>query len=109
MVGQYGLVASGRSSIARSVSGQQDRDAGTVEINGRFVHPKTPRHALAAKIAYASEDRRKEGFIPAFSNGHNIALTPLRLSPPPEATRPKCSSRLKTSIFASRCWPLSRA
>jgi ABC-type sugar transport system ATPase subunit len=77
IVGLYGLVGSGRSSIARSISGQQDRDAGTVEINGRFVHPKTPRHALAAKIAYASEDRRKEGFIPAFSNGHNITLTTL--------------------------------
>lgn len=77
IVGLYGLVGSGRSSIARSISGQQDRDAGKVEINGRVVHPKTPRQALAVKIAYATENRRKDGFTPDFSNGHNITLATL--------------------------------
>jgi ribose transport system ATP-binding protein len=75
ILGIYGLVGSGRSSIARSIAGHQHRISGEVIINDRVVNPKTPRQALRSGIAYVSEDRRREGFIPDFTNQHNITLS----------------------------------
>ncbi|MGJ0204254.1 ATP-binding cassette domain-containing protein [Leucobacter sp. gxy201] len=77
ILGMYGLVGSGRSSIARAISGQQERYAGTVTIGGRETHARTPFHALDDGVVYVSEDRRKEGFLPDFSNGQNMTISTL--------------------------------
>lgn len=74
VLGIYGLVGSGRSSIIRSISGNQSRDAGTVTLNGSVIHPKNPGQAAAKGIAYLTEDRRKEGFVNDFTNGENMTL-----------------------------------
>lgn len=77
ILGVYGLVGSGRSSIARAISGQQERYAGSVTINGEATTAKTPFHALADGIVYVSEDRRKEGFLPDFNNRQNMTISTL--------------------------------
>ncbi|MGN5734758.1 sugar ABC transporter ATP-binding protein [Arthrobacter psychrochitiniphilus] len=77
IVGIYGLVGSGRSSIARSISGHQNRDSGTVKLYGQEVSPKSPGAALKNGIAYLAEDRRREGFVKDFSNGDNMTLATL--------------------------------
>jgi len=74
IVGLYGLVGSGRSSIARSVSGNQSRDAGTVTLDGKVIEPTSPRDGIRAGIAYLTEDRRREGFVGDFTNGENMTL-----------------------------------
>jgi ribose transport system ATP-binding protein len=74
IVGIYGLVGSGRSSIARSISGHQDRRSGTVRVHGSPVPSGSPRGALEKGVAYLSEDRRREGFVPAFTNALNLTL-----------------------------------
>jgi ABC-type sugar transport system ATPase subunit len=74
VLGIYGLVGSGRSSIIRSISGNQSRDAGVVTLNGQEVHPKSPGEAAAKGIAYLTEDRRREGFVKDFTNGENMTL-----------------------------------
>lgn len=74
IVGIYGLVGSGRSSIARAISGHQSRDAGTVTVHGRPIPSGSPRGAVDKGIAYLSEDRRREGFVPAFTNALNLTL-----------------------------------
>jgi ABC-type sugar transport system ATPase subunit len=77
VVGIYGLVGSGRSSVARSVSGQQQPRAGTVEIGGRPVTMRSPGAALRHGVAYLTEDRRREGFVAEFSNAENLSLVTL--------------------------------
>lgn len=76
-MGLYGLVGSGRSSVARAVSGQQRVLAGSVQVRGREPNLRTPGTALREGIAYVSEDRRREGFIPDFTNGENLTLATL--------------------------------
>ncbi|KQS72137.1 sugar ABC transporter ATP-binding protein [Modestobacter sp. Leaf380] len=77
VVGVYGLVGSGRSSVARSITGHQPRLAGRVRLRGRDVDARSPRAALRAGLAYLTEDRRREGFVPAFTNGENMTLSTL--------------------------------
>ncbi|MEU5608664.1 sugar ABC transporter ATP-binding protein [Streptomyces sparsogenes] len=77
IVGVYGLVGSGRSSLARAISGHRPRDTGTVRVRGREVHPRSPRAALREGIAYLSEDRRREGFVKDFDNAGNLTLSTL--------------------------------
>lgn len=77
VVGLYGLVGSGRSSVARSVSGQQPLRAGTVEVDGVRVRLRSPGAALRHGVAYLTEDRRKEGFVDDFTNAENLSLVTL--------------------------------
>ena len=79
IVGLYGLVGSGRSSVARSMTGQMRARSGSVTAIGRKPNLANPRTALADGIAYVSEDRRREGFVPDFTNGQNLTLNTLAL------------------------------
>lgn len=77
ILGLYGLVGSGRSSVARAITGQMKAAAGTVTVGGRRPNLRSPRTALRERIAYVSEDRRKEGFVLDFDNGENLTLCSL--------------------------------
>lgn len=77
VVGLYGLVGSGRSSVARSITGQRRPAAGTVMLDGEKVLLRSPRAALRRGVAYLTEDRRLEGFVPEFTNGENLSLVVL--------------------------------
>jgi ABC-type sugar transport system ATPase subunit len=77
IVGIYGLVGSGRSSVARAITGQQPRSGGTVTIAGRDVRSDSPGAALRHGLAYVTEDRRKEGFVRDFANRENLSLVTL--------------------------------
>ncbi|HEX4362776.1 MAG TPA: sugar ABC transporter ATP-binding protein [Pseudonocardia sp.] len=77
VVGLYGLVGSGRSSVARAVSGQAQPRAGVVEVSGEAVRLPSPRAALRKGVAYLTEDRRREGFVADFTNAENLSLVTL--------------------------------
>ena len=77
VVGLYGLVGSGRSSLARSVTGQRRPLRGVIEVNGKPMRFASPRAALRHGVAYVTEDRRLEGFVPDFDNGQNLTLVVL--------------------------------
>lgn len=77
IVGLYGLVGSGRSSVARTVTGQRKAAGGTISMNGEEVQLTSPGAALAKRIAYLTEDRRLEGFVKDFDNGQNMSLVVL--------------------------------
>lgn len=78
VLGVYGLVGSGRSSWARAITGQIPVDGGTILLRGKQVKLGSPVRALRHGVAYISEDRRREGFIPDFSNQENLLLSNLR-------------------------------
>lgn len=80
VVGLYGLVGSGRSSVARSVTGQKRAAGGTIEMHGEQVQLGSPGAALKKRIAYLTEDRRLEGFVKDFDNGQNMSLVVLPMT-----------------------------
>jgi ribose transport system ATP-binding protein len=77
IVGLYGLVGSGRSSVARSITGQRRAAGGTITVHGEQVHLNSPGAALRRRVAYVTEDRRLEGFVKDFNNGENMSLVVL--------------------------------
>jgi len=77
IVGLYGLVGSGRSSVARTITGQRRAVDGTITVRGQQVVLDSPGTALKKGIAYLTEDRRLEGFVKDFDNGENMSLVVL--------------------------------
>ena len=77
ILGLYGLVGSGRSSVARTITGQKQAASGTITLHGDEVHLNSPGQALQKRIVYLTEDRRLEGFVNDFDNGQNMSLVVL--------------------------------
>jgi ribose transport system ATP-binding protein len=77
ILGIYGLVGSGRSTLGKALGGHFSFKAETVKLAGRPVAIRSPGDAIASGICYLTEDRHKEGFIPHFDNMANISLVVL--------------------------------
>ncbi len=77
ILGLYGLVGSGRSSVARTITGQRPAAGGSIRLHGDEVSLNSPTAAVAKGIAYLTEDRRLEGFVKDFDNGENMSLVAL--------------------------------
>lgn len=74
VVGLAGLLGSGRTEVARLLFGADRSDTGEIHIDGRPRQLRTPRAAIAAGIAFCSEDRKGEGVIADLSIRDNIVL-----------------------------------
>jgi ABC-type sugar transport system ATPase subunit len=77
ILGLYGLVGSGRSSVARTITGQRPAAGGSIRLHGDEISLSSPTAAVAKGIAYLTEDRRLEGFVKDFDNGENMSLVAL--------------------------------
>jgi rhamnose transport system ATP-binding protein len=75
IVGLAGLVGSGRSELAQAVFGVGPPESGTIEIDGRAVKISRPEDAIELGIAYAPEDRQRQGLVIAMTVAQNIGLT----------------------------------
>ena len=74
VVGIAGLLGSGRTELARLLYGADHADAGQIEVKGIATKFSSPRHAIAHRIAFSSEDRREEGLVPDLTVAENIVL-----------------------------------
>jgi simple sugar transport system ATP-binding protein len=74
VVGLAGLLGSGRTELARILTGADRPDHGTLRVNGKAVALRTPRTAIKRRIAYSSENRRIEGVIDDLTVRENIVL-----------------------------------
>ncbi len=74
VVGIAGLLGSGRTELVRLLYGADRADAGRVEVEGKPVRITAPRHAIAHRIAFSSENRHAEGVVADLTVGENIAL-----------------------------------
>ncbi|MEP6478777.1 MAG: sugar ABC transporter ATP-binding protein [Rhodoglobus sp.] len=74
VLGLAGLLGSGRTELARLLSGIDRPDSGEITVDGVVKHFREPRRALRAGIAYASENRKTEGIIAELSVRDNISL-----------------------------------
>ncbi|WP_175409396.1 multiple monosaccharide ABC transporter ATP-binding protein [Streptomyces sp. TRM64462] len=79
IVGIAGLMGAGRTELAMSVFGRSygRYAAGSVEVNGREVVTRTVPAAVAAGIAYVTEDRKQYGLNLIDTITRNISLASL--------------------------------
>lgn len=74
ILGIYGLIGSGRSRFLRTVYGAEPIVQGRLALGGRAFAPKRPSQAIAAGVAFLSEERKSDGFIPQMSSVENVVL-----------------------------------
>jgi ABC-type sugar transport system ATPase subunit len=83
VTGLFGLVGAGRTEMMKIVAGVMKRDlfhGGRVLIDGKSVRFRVPAQAVAAGIAYVSEDRKLDGMFDTLEIGENILLGKLAKS-----------------------------
>lgn len=76
IVGVAGLVGSGRTETAEAIVGLRDH-VGELRVSGRAASFRNPRAALAAGVAYVSEDRKGRGLHVTLSSIANMTLPSL--------------------------------
>jgi ABC-type sugar transport system ATPase subunit len=78
VLGLYGLAGSGRSRLLRTIYGLEPVGHGRMDLRGRPYQPQSPRDAMRASIAFVSEERKANGFVPDFDAVQNCTLPILR-------------------------------
>ena len=74
IVGLYGLMGAGRSTLLQSLFGAARPHRIDLELGGRPFRPRSPRAAIAAGIVFVPEDRRSQGLVPRHSIRDNLTL-----------------------------------
>jgi ribose transport system ATP-binding protein len=78
VLGIYGLVGSGRTEFLRAVYGSERLHGGDLTLFGKPYSPRDPEAAIKAGIAYLSEERKADGFVPALTPIVNTTLPVLQ-------------------------------
>ncbi|MEW5826955.1 MAG: ATP-binding cassette domain-containing protein [Candidatus Bipolaricaulota bacterium] len=76
IVGLYGLVGAGRTELCQALFGVR-RSRGVVELHGRSVRLRSPHSAIRRRVAFVTEDRKREGLVLGLSVRENLALPSL--------------------------------
>jgi ABC-type sugar transport system ATPase subunit len=61
ILGMFGMVGSGRTEIARSISGADRFHSGQVFLDGKPLRLRSPRDGIRAGLAHITEDRQRLG------------------------------------------------
>lgn len=74
VVGLAGLVGAGRSELARALFGIDRLTSGTLHLSGKPFLPANPSQAIARRIGFLTEDRKRSGLCLGLESGWNITL-----------------------------------
>ncbi len=74
VIGFAGLLGSGRSEIAETLFGTLLKTSGDILIEGLQVKIKSPMDQIRNRLAFCSEDRKRQGIIGDLSVRENIIL-----------------------------------
>ncbi len=77
IVGLAGLVGAGRSELALALLGNAGRTQGSVILDGRLMHARSPASALHAGMFLIPESRKQSGLLPNRSLAENLTLSTL--------------------------------
>jgi simple sugar transport system ATP-binding protein len=77
ILGLTGLIGAGRTELGYTLFGMTRADTGTIHLHGRPLVLRSNRDAVAAGIAYVSEDRLALGLIQPQSIADNMVLSVL--------------------------------
>ncbi|MGR3662503.1 MAG: sugar ABC transporter ATP-binding protein [Paracoccaceae bacterium] len=78
ILGFYGLVGAGRSEIMQALFGITRTSTGTVTLDGKQRHFRSPADAIEAGIVYVPEERGKQGIVADLPIYQNVGLPSLR-------------------------------
>jgi len=78
IVGLAGLIGSGRSELARAITGADPIDSGTIAVDGTVRHIRSPGDAMAAGMAFLPESRKDDGLFLELSIAANTTFADLR-------------------------------
>ncbi|HMN86869.1 MAG TPA: ATP-binding cassette domain-containing protein, partial [Bauldia sp.] len=73
ILGLGGITGSGQEALVRALFGLEPA-SGTLTLDGKAIHIRSPAEAIAAGIVYLPADRRGEGMFLPHSVRENIAL-----------------------------------
>lgn len=73
IVGIFGLMGSGRTSLARALFGIENHEGGEIAINGCAARINNPRDAIKAGVGYVTEER-KMGLVLRMGIAYNITF-----------------------------------
>lgn len=74
IVGIAGLMGAGRTETTRALFGIDDKEAGTIILDGKELTINKPMDSIRSGIVLAPEDRKKDGLCTKLSIRENIAL-----------------------------------
>ena len=77
IVGLGGLVGAGRTETVRAIFGADPMVAGTVLVDGKPLHPRSPEQAVRAGLGLLTEDRKELGLLAALSIRENVTIADL--------------------------------
>ena len=75
IVGLAGLIGSGRTEIARLVTGADRPTSGEIRLGGEVIHLRSPRDAIKRGIALLPESRKDQGLFLQLPVRDNITLS----------------------------------
>src|SRR5215467_6242197 len=78
IVGLAGLVGSGRSELARAITGADPIDRGTIAVGGTARRIRSSADAMAAGMAFLPESRKDDGLFLELSLAANTTFADLR-------------------------------
>lgn len=74
VLGLAGLVGAGRTETVRMLFGADPIKSGRILLHGKELHLRSPKDAVAHKIALVPEDRKLQGVVLGMSIQDNITL-----------------------------------
>ncbi len=77
ILGFAGLVGAGRTELFEGLLGLRPHTVEKIELDGKVVRFKSPRHAVKQGFAYLSEDRKGKGLHVSFGLRENLTLMAL--------------------------------
>jgi simple sugar transport system ATP-binding protein len=78
VLGLTGLIGAGRTELAHTLFGMSQPEGGAIRIGSKSVSFASNRHAIAAGVAYVSEDRLALGLVQPQSIADNLVVTVLK-------------------------------
>jgi ABC-type sugar transport system ATPase subunit len=78
ILGVFGLMGAGQTEMAKAVFGAVRKTTGEIHVEGRRVSIGSPSDAIAAGIAYLSDERKADGLILVQSVKQNISTASLK-------------------------------
>jgi ribose transport system ATP-binding protein len=77
ILGISGLVGAGKTELLQTIFGENRRQAGSIEVDGKSVGLNSPRQAIACGIALIPESRKEQGLVLMLDVVKNTSLASL--------------------------------
>jgi inositol transport system ATP-binding protein len=78
ILGLAGLMGAGRTELARAIFGADPFGHGTVEVDGKPLHLRSPADAIHHGIGLVPEDRKQQALFLDLAIRHNLAISNLK-------------------------------